>query len=61
MAEQDSDEGVRGVGWLLHRRSDEHDVPCAALHLRQDSIQEGLELERRCILVDGDVQGFAAA
>ena len=61
MAEQDSYEGIRSVGWLLHRRADEHDVPCTALYLGQDSIQEGLELERRWFRVDGDVQGLSAA
>lgn len=61
MAEQDPDEGIGSMRWLLHPGTDEHDVPGAALHLGQDAIQEGLELERRCVLVDGNVQGLAAA
>jgi hypothetical protein len=61
MAEQHPNEGIRGVGRLLHAGSHEHDVPRAALHLGEDSIQERLELERRCVLVNGNVQRLSIA
>ena len=61
MAEQHPNEGVRGMGWLLHAGSDEHDVPRATFDLGEDSIQERLELDRRCVLVNGNVQRLSVA
>jgi hypothetical protein len=61
MAEQDPNEGIRGVGRLFHTGADEHDMPCAAFHLGEDSIQERLEFKRRCVLVNGNVQRLSVA